>query len=143
MVYVSDVQQAFDRYLGKGQCAYVAPNWCSIDEAVTAIRAAGGSSSIAHPLAYDLSNKWLRKLVIEFKENGGDALEVSYVATRASTKRQWLPELATDYELLGSVGSDFHKPSRFRELGRNLNLPESVQPVWYDWAICNNDQAFK
>lgn len=131
--YVSDVQQAFDRYLGKGQCAYVAPNWCSIEEAVTAIRAAGGSSSIAHPLAYDLSNKWLRKLVIEFKANGGDALEVS-MSQQGPAQRQWLTELTTDYELLGSVGSDFHKPSRFRELGRNLNLPENVQPVWYDWA---------
>lgn len=131
--YINDVQQAFDRYLGKGQCAYVAPNWCSVEEAVAAIHTAGGHSSIAHPLAYDLSNKWLRKLLVEFKDCGGDAIEVS-MSQQGPSQRQWLTELAQEYELQGSVGSDFHKPSRWRELGRHLNLPESVRPVWYDWA---------
>ena len=127
------VQDAFDRYLGKGQSAYVAPAWCSVDEAISAIQAAGGTTSIAHPLAYPLSNKWLRRLLTEFKDSGGDGIEIS-MSQQGLHQRQWLTELALEYDLAGSVGSDFHRPSKWRELGRHLNLPESVRPVWQAWV---------
>src|SRR5690606_428055 len=39
--YVDEVQKAFDGYLGKGQRAYVAPKWCTIEQAIRAIHAAG------------------------------------------------------------------------------------------------------
>lgn len=130
--YVSHVEQAFKRYLGKGQCAYVAPQWCSIEEAVAAIRQAGGVSGLAHPLAYDLSSKWLKRLLQHFKDSGGDALEVAS-GQQAPHQRQYLAELAQQFELSASVGSDFHHDGRWRELGRQLQLPEQCQPVWSNW----------
>lgn len=38
--------------------------------------------------------------------------------------------LAQSYELKASLGSDFHRPCSWIELGRNLWLPSGVEPVW-------------
>jgi len=130
--YVATKQQAFERFLGKGQCAYVKPQWCSMEEAVKVIHASGGVASIAHPLAYDMSTKWLRRLITDFKGAGGVCMEV-VSGQQAPEQRQWLSELAREYNLLASAGSDFHFPGRWRELGRNLQMPEGLTPVWHDW----------
>ncbi|RUO19282.1 phosphatase [Aliidiomarina iranensis] len=132
--YCNSVQNAFEKYLGKGQCAYEKPQWCLMSEAVAVINAAGGVASIAHPLAYDLSNKWLRRLITEFKDDGGQALEV-ISSQQNPEQRRWLTELALEYELLASAGSDFHYPGRYRELGRNLTMPNELTPVWHDWPL--------
>lgn len=126
------IQHAFDRFLGKGQCAYVSSQWCTIEEAVAAIRDAGGVAGLAHPLAYDLSNKWIRKLLIDVKDAGALAIEV-VSSQQAPSQRQWLMELAQEYGFYLSVGSDFHHPGKYRELGRNLRPPEGVTPVWSLW----------
>lgn len=127
--YVANVEQAFRRYLGKGQCAYVATPWCEITDAIASIHAAGGLSGLAHPLAYQLTNKWLKRLLQAFKEAGGDAVEVASGQQEKSQRLQ-LAQFAQDYELLASVGSDFHRPGRWRELGRNLQLPAGSKPLW-------------
>ena len=131
--YVKTIDDAFKRYLGKGQCAYVTPQWCSIEEAVEAIHQAGGVSGLAHPLAYDLSTKWLKRLLQHYKDVGGDALEVAG-GQQAPQQRQYLGELAVQFGLTASVGSDFHNIGRWRELGHQLKLPEQCQPVWINWA---------
>ncbi|MGX5913650.1 PHP domain-containing protein [Aliidiomarina sp. Khilg15.8] len=133
---VDSIDNAFRRYLGRGQCAYVQPQWCSIEEAVAAIKGAGGSAGLAHPLAYQLSTKWLKRLLHAFCEAGGDALEV-VSSQQAPHQRTQLAELAKDFKLQSSVGSDFHAPSAWRELGRNLTLPDGSDAVWSDWALVN------
>lgn len=132
--YVTSVQDAFRRYLGKGQCAYVATPWCSIDDAIIAIQQAGGNAGLAHPLAYQLTGKWLRRLVVAFKEAGGDAIEVAS-GQQEPKQRLQLAQLATEHELAASVGSDFHFPGRWRELGKNLTLPPQCRPVWDTWNL--------
>lgn len=132
--YVRTLDEAFKRYLGKGNCAYISPEWCSIERAAEALRQAGGSSSLAHPLAYNLSTKWLKRLLQACSDAGIDALEVSS-GQQSPQQRNQLAQLATDYKLKSSVGSDFHSPGRWRELGRNLHLPEQCEPVWQDWPL--------
>ncbi|MCC5878705.1 MAG: PHP domain-containing protein [Idiomarina sp.] len=130
--YANTIDDAFKKYLGKGQCAYVTPQWCSIETAVETIQAAGGLSGLAHPLAYDLSSKWLKRLISYFKDVGGDALEVAS-GQQAPHQREALADLAEQFELKASVGSDFHFVSRWRELGHQLKLPDKSQPVWANW----------
>lgn len=131
---VPNIEQAFKRYLGKGQSAYVKPAWCSIDEAVQAIRVAEGTSGLAHPLAYALSAKWLKRLLTDFKSADGHAIEV--VSTQQTpAHRQYLAELATQFGFTASVGSDFHFPGPWRELGRNLRVPDGCTPAWQNWAV--------
>lgn len=132
--YVQSFEHAFKHYLGKDARAYVSTPWVSIEDAVEAVKQAGGTTGLAHPLAYKLSAKWLRRLIVDFKSWGGDALEV-VSCQQTKEQRNWLQELATIYELDVSVGSDFHRPGPWRELGRNLNVPDVATPVWKYWNI--------
>src|SRR5690606_10168794 len=52
---VSSVEAAFQRYLGAGKLAYIKAQWVELEQAITVVKAAGGSSVIAHPHAYQLS----------------------------------------------------------------------------------------
>ncbi|MCY7295159.1 PHP domain-containing protein [Alteromonas sp. a30] len=130
---VSHFQQAFKQYLAKGKRAFVKPNWISVIEAVQWITDAGGTAVLAHPSRYDLSAKWLRRLMLEFKEAGGEGIEVMYPGLSPSLKNQ-LAMYAKEYGFYGSMGSDFHAPGRWCELGRHLSMPEHVIPVWDAWS---------
>lgn len=130
----SDMAQVFKNYLARGKTGYVPPQWCTITEAVEAIHLAGGQAVLAHPGRYDLSAKWLRRLIIEFKQAGGDAMEVSQ-CQQAPQERAQLALYAQEYQLLASQGSDFHYPCAWVELGRRLFLPDKVIPVWHNWFV--------
>lgn len=130
---VEHPQQAFDRYIGKGNSAYVKAQWCDVETAIAAIHAAGGSAVLAHPHAYKLSNKWLRKLCQEAKAWGLDGIEVS-ISQQPEGHRKALAEFAADYDLKASQGSDFHHPNGWRDLGKNLCLPEHCVPIWSAWS---------
>ena len=129
---VSKMQAAFDKYIGKGQRAYVNPNWCSIEEAVSTIHAAGGVAVMAHPIRYDLTAKWLRRLIVDFKAAEGDGLEV-VLPQMNNDQRKIMLNYCAEYDLHASMGSDFHQPSRWSDLGRNLIMPEQAKPIWQLW----------
>lgn len=131
---VSHMQGAFDKYLGKGKRAFVSPEWISIEQAVSWIQQAGGQAVLAHPGHYDLSAKWLRRLVDEFTVAGGEAMELTQ-GQLASQKYALLVEICQQQGLLASTGSDFHHPGRWRELGRQLHLPEGITPIWHNWQL--------
>jgi 3',5'-nucleoside bisphosphate phosphatase len=122
----------FKKYLGRGKTGYVPSNWCDMQTAIKAIHAAGGVAVLAHPSSYKMSNKWLRKLLLEFKSVGGDAMEVAQ-PQQAPSERQFLGELSREYDLLCSQGSDFHFPTSYLELGKNLYLPKDCRGVWQTW----------
>ncbi|MEF1291896.1 RNase RNM, partial [Vibrio sp. M260118] len=132
--YVKTMQQVFKKYLTRNNPGYVPPNWCSMQDAVEAIHAAGGQAVLAHPARYDLTAKWTKRLISAFVEAGGDAMEVAQ-PQQAQQERRNLADYAIQYNLLASQGSDFHYPSPWMELGRNLWLPSGVEPVWKDWGI--------
>jgi len=130
---VSKMQSAFDKYIGKGKRAYVKPNWCSIEEAINAIHEAGGTAVMAHPVRYDLSTKWLRRLVVQFKAEGGDGLEI-VLPQMSNDQRQLMLSFCLEYDLHASMGSDFHHPNnKWSDLGRNLRMPEKALPIWSLW----------
>ena len=131
---VKHLQTAFDRYLGKGQCAYVKTDWPSLETIVGWIKEAGGQAILAHPHHYDLSAKWLRRLFAEFRQVGGDAAEIVPLAA-GKVKRTFVNELIQQHQLLASVGSDFHAPSRWTELGKQLSIDATVTPIWHDWQF--------
>lgn len=131
---VNEPAQAFKKWLGKGKRAHVVANWISIEQAVEAIQNAGGQAVLAHPTHYDMTTKWLRRLVAQFDAAGGDAVEVNY-PNLTSDKQRLLLEIVRQHNLCGSVGSDFHFPSRWTELGRRSHLPDEITPIWHDWGI--------
>lgn len=130
--YAKTMQMVFKKYLTRNNPGYVPPSWCSMSDAVNAIHAAGGKAVLAHPARYQLTAKWLKRLLATFVEAGGDAMEVAQ-PQQAPQERRTLADYAIEYNLLASQGSDFHYPSPWMELGRNLWLPAGVEPVWKDW----------
>jgi len=128
--HVSTQQEAFDRYLGKGKPAYVATTWADMDIAVQWITEAGGVAVLAHPLRYDLTANWMKRLLAAFKDAGGQGMEV-VTGRNNPDEIKLLATYAGRFELAGSVGSDFHSPvTPWVELGRLVPLPDNVQPVW-------------
>jgi predicted metal-dependent phosphoesterase TrpH len=128
--HVTSQQEAFDRYLAKGKAAYVATPWAEMSIAVDWIVKSGGVAVLAHPLRYQLTASWLRRLLNAFKEAGGQAVEV--VTGRYNAEEiQTMANHAKRSGLAGSAGSDFHNPAnQYVELGRLAPLPPDVQPVW-------------
>ncbi|WFB47037.1 RNase RNM [Vibrio coralliilyticus] len=132
--YAKTMQQVFKKYLTRNNPGYVPPSWCSMADAVNAIHSADGQAVLAHPGRYDLTAKWIKRLLAAFVEAGGDAMEVAQ-PQQGQQERRNLADYAIQYKLLASQGSDFHYPSPWMELGRNLWLPSGVEPVWKDWGI--------
>ncbi|MCE0799001.1 PHP domain-containing protein [Buttiauxella sp. S04-F03] len=124
----------FKKYLAKGKTGYVPPQWCTIEQAIDVIHHSGGQAVLAHPGRYDLSAKWLKRLLAHFAESGGDAMEVAQ-CQQAPNERTQLASYAQQFNLLASQGSDFHMPCAWIELGRKLWLPAGVVPVWQNWDV--------
>lgn len=131
--YVKDVKTVFKKYLIRGKPGYVPHQWSQLADAIDWIRQAGGVAVLAHPGRYDMGKEKMGLLIGEFKELGGQALEV---VTGSHTPDQ-VPiyaDYAIHFGLSASVGSDFHAPGEGgRELGRLMSLPERCKPVWLDW----------
>lgn len=127
--HVNDLQEAFDKYLGQGKSAYVATAWAELNDVVSWINECGGIAVLAHPLRYKLTNRWLNRLLEEFKQVGGQGIEV--VTGRSNVDDiQRTHFFAQKYQLYASSGSDFHCPDQWVELGRLAELPAGSKPVW-------------
>jgi predicted metal-dependent phosphoesterase TrpH len=131
---VKDFNDVFKKYLGKGKKAHVKPQWIDMAEAIKWIQDAGGKAVIAHPGHYDMTTKWLKRLVEEFADAGGDGMEVIH-SHLTPERKKLLADIAAEHNLQASSGSDFHYPNRWTELGKNLSLPEQLVPIWHDWEL--------
>ncbi len=130
---VSNDTQAFKRYLSAGKPAYVKADWVDIATAIKVIHQAGGLAVLAHPLRYNMTNSWIKKLVMDFAQWQGDGIEVAGCG-QLPNQRQLVAHWAVEYNLLASVGSDFHFPCAWIELGKSLTLPDNVMPIWAKFA---------
>ncbi|PJG84112.1 RNase RNM [Caviibacterium pharyngocola] len=126
---VANEGQAFKKYLAQGKSAYVKAQWADIPTAIDTIHQSGGVAVLAHPLRYTMTAKQIKKLIAAFKSWGGDAIEICGCG-QTPDQRQLLAQWAAEQQLLGSVGSDFHFPCAWVELGKLAPLPETVEAVW-------------
>ena len=127
---VSSIQAAFKKYLGAGKTGDVKQHWAELPQIIQWIRDANGIAVLAHPLKYKLTGTKLRRLLDSFLQAGGQGMEVvSGRQLQQPTKH--LADLCEQKNLLASVGSDFHRPSKhWAELGAFPPLPDNVTPVW-------------
>ena len=94
---------------------------------------------IAHPGRYKLSVNEEFALFSEFKAHGGQGVEV-LTGSHGSADTAKYTEMAREFGLLASRGSDFHSPTESRiELGSLPDLPGSLTPVWQ--ALRSRDLA--
>lgn len=127
---VDSEKKAFKKYLGKGKPGDIKVKWPTVPEVVKIVEAAGGLSVIAHPVKYDFTRTKLLRLADEFKEAGGDAIEV-ISGKQPPNEIQQLVDAANQRGLLSSAGSDFHRPGQpWADLGKIPSLPSNAQPIW-------------
>lgn len=127
---VPDLRQAFRQYLGHGCVGHVPIEWAGLAEVVGWIRGAGGVAVLAHPTRYRLSAGQLRRLLAEFRDHGGGALEVVCPSHKPADieRMAWL---ARAHDLHASCGSDYHGPEQtWTAPGRLASLPPGAAPVW-------------
>jgi hypothetical protein len=127
--YARDTAAVFRHYLTRGKPGYVPHRWAALADAVAWIGAAGGVAVIAHPGRYHLSGPDAERLVGEFREVGGGAVEIATGSHEPSQAAAYA-KLARAHGLAASRGSDFHAPGEGAELGRGPGLSPSLDPVW-------------
>ena len=130
--YVGSMNEAFDRFLGAGKIGDVKAMWPSLASVLSWIHAGGGVAAIAHPMHYKMTNAKLRRLLAEFKDLGGEALEVCN-GRPADQELRYLRELCRHFEFEASAGSDFHHLSQWCDLGCDAEVVGNCQPVWQRW----------
>lgn len=129
----ADNAEVFKRFLVSGKPGHVAGQWATLEAAVGWIRAAGGQAVIAHPARYGLTRTRMLRLLGEFRELGGAAVEV-VTGSHSRDDTFTFARHAREQRLLASSGSDFHGPENpWLELGRLPPLPEGCTPIWHDW----------
>lgn len=129
-----DIRQVFKRFLVRGKPGYVAGKWASLEDALAWIHGAGGIAVIAHPARYKISATRLRQLITEFKELGGLGFE-AISGSHSPDEEVRMAQLANQFELFISKGSDFHSPENiYRELGAMQDIPVGSKPLWHSDA---------
>lgn len=132
--YLPDSNTAFDKYLGQGKAGDVKSFWPELEVVTECIVRTGGVAVLAHPLKYRFTRMKLRRLVSQFKAAGGGALEISSGRQSADQTRS-LSQLARDFGLEVSVGSDFHRDGPYTApLGVETPRLINVHGVWERWG---------
>lgn len=105
--YASDINDAFSRYVEKGQRYYLPRYFITIEKSVQLIAEAGGIPVLAHPFQYKLEEDALRELIEHCMDNGLRGMECRY-SLYDEFQSAYLEKLADEYGLLKTGGSDFH-----------------------------------
>ena len=125
-----DTSEVFSKYLTEGKPGFVPHRWASLRDAVGWITRAGGVAVIAHPARYKFTPTEEHALFTEFIGHGGQGVEV-VTGSHSAAEALRYADVAIEYELLASCGSDFHGPGESRiDLGGLPPLPSNLRPVW-------------
>jgi len=125
-----DTNAVFRNYLTPGKPGYVPHQWAALTDALGWITGSGGLAVLAHPGRYPLNQQQAEKLLGEFVELGGAAVEV---VTGSHTPDEFVvwARYAKRFGLRASAGSDFHGPGEgYRDIGNVPVLPAGCDPVW-------------
>lgn len=127
--YVSSIKEAFPRYIGDRAPCFVPREKVTPYQAIRLIQDNGGIAVLAHPMLYGLGLEQLRLLFSRLRDAGLDAVEVFY-STNSQEEERLSRQLAKDFNLKLSGGSDFHgsnKPDIQLGCGKGkLKIPYTV-----------------
>ncbi|MBE3069541.1 MAG: PHP domain-containing protein [Planctomycetes bacterium] len=105
--YAKSWDEAFDKYLGRGKPAYVYRKRVTPEEAIAAIRGAGGLASLAHPRQLNRgaaeTDEWIERLAAA----GLEAVETASPDHTANYARRYRAA-AERLGLLQTGGTDWH-----------------------------------
>ncbi len=126
----TDTNSVFRKYLTEGKPGFVEHRWATLKDAVAWIRQAGGLAVVAHPARYRFSANEEYALFTEFKNHGGQGVEV-VTGSHSAAEYLTYADSAREFGLAASRGSDFHSPDESHtDLGTLPLLPAGLTPVW-------------
>jgi len=132
--HCSSVHEVFGRFLKEGKPGFVPHRWASLGDALRWVHGAGGVTAIAHPARYRFTPTVEFALFGEFQAHGGRGVEVTCGSHFPDEVTKYA-DMALEFDLLASRGSDFHAPDESRvPLGSLPDLPGKVEPLWSVWA---------
>ena len=120
---VRGLNEAFDRYIGRGKAAFVPKVLPGLGEVCDLVHGAGGITSAAH-----LKDRGTRSCLRKFKEAGLDAVETRHPSHQPE-QRASLTDLALELGLLRTGGSDWHGDG----LAGESHGPMGSQSVPMEW----------
>jgi 3',5'-nucleoside bisphosphate phosphatase len=125
-----DTREVFQNFLVEGKPGYVPHRWARLGDAVHWITQAGGIAVIAHPGRYKFTPTEEYALFSEFKLLGGRGVEVITGSHTIADYGKYT-DMAKEFDLLASRGSDFHSPEESHiDIGTLPPLPSQLNPVW-------------
>ncbi|NBO40243.1 MAG: PHP domain-containing protein [Betaproteobacteria bacterium] len=125
-----DTHEVFRRFLTEGKPGFVPHRWASLGDAIRWIRECQGVAVIAHPARYGFTPTEEFALFTEFKNHGGQAVEV-VTGSHSAQEAIVYADMAREFDLAASRGSDFHSPNESHtDLGSLPWLPGDLTPVW-------------
>ena len=111
--YAKNIDDAFDRLLGKGKPAYVDKFRIPAKESISLINSAGGISVLAHPIlllenkSADIADQFIDNLIDTLILYGLGGIEAYYPKQTAS-QTTYFEKLAEKKKLVITGGTDFH-----------------------------------
>lgn len=115
--YFANIFDVFKLLLNTDKYKIYGKNLPTIKQAIKIIKACDGTAILAHPFnmiyggKIELTNQQVRELVCIVKGYGIQGIEVFY-QNFSKDKILFLQQLATEYDLLMSIGTDYHNSSR-------------------------------
>ena len=126
------VSDAFARYLNRDRRYFVPRRTVDIGTSVEAIVQSGGVPVLAHPFQYKKNDAELRELIEHCMDHGLRGIECRYSGYDAEQVR-YLENLAGEYGLLKTGGSDFHGDNKpLISLGTGIHGELDVPYVWLE-----------
>jgi predicted metal-dependent phosphoesterase TrpH len=122
--YVKTMNEAFKFYLGRNKPAWQSRFAYTAGESIDIIHQAGGIAVLAHPGQLDTGMKQQPQIIKELVERKLDGLEIFYPSHSRKIKKK-LHEIAKQYNLLATGGSDYHGSNR---AGGLAGSPDAVCP---------------
>ncbi|AKX44134.1 phosphoesterase [Thiopseudomonas alkaliphila] len=123
--WVKDYNEAFRKWLGAGKVGDVKQHWPSFEATLQVLKEAEALISLAHPYHYNFTRTKRRRLVADFVEHGGHAIEVVN-GWQPAEQIGVLSILTREFGLRASAGSDFHLPKSWSELGSYRAVPTDL-----------------
>ncbi|MFI3166781.1 MAG: PHP domain-containing protein [Bacillota bacterium] len=113
--YVKNVNEAFDLWIGNGKPCFVSSHKKTPEEIIDLILKYNGKAVLAHPGRLKIKNQ--EAFIRTLKNRGLYGIEVHY-STHSYENIRFYNSMAKKYNLIATVGSDFHGEGRSAKIGK-------------------------
>lgn len=142
--YSQDIIEYYKEYFKNNKFSYGKEYDLEASRVINGIKSANGLVVLAHPMAYKLTKEEITKIIKQLAKLGIDGIEV-YQSDCSYEDSLYLNAIAKKYNLLCSVGSDFHRiiNTDGRLIGRGINDNLCIEETSLTNKILERKMYFK